>query len=147
LESARLRESGFRHAMKKAGLEVDENLIRMGAYRRENAEKPAHELLTLPDRPTAIFAANDISAIATIDVAKSLGLDVPEDLSVIGFDNVPESALSIPPLTTVAQPIQQMGAEALAMLIRIMNGTEGEVDHVELPTELVKRGSTAAPRA
>src|SRR5690625_359159 len=93
LESARLRESGFRHAMKKAGLEVDENLIRMGAYRRENAEKPAHELLTLPDRPTAIFAANDISAIATIDVAKSLGLDVPEDLSVIGFDNVPESAL------------------------------------------------------
>src|SRR5699024_799015 len=113
LESARLREVGFRKAMENAGIEVDERLIRMGDYRRESAQKPAHELLTLPDRPTAVFAANDISAIATIDVALSLGLDVPGDLSVIGFDNVPESALSTPPLTTVAQPIQQMGAEAL----------------------------------
>lgn len=143
LESSRLRESGFRHAMKKAGLEVDEDLIRVGSYRRESAEQPVHELLALPNRPTAIFAANDISAIATIEVAQSLGLNVPGDLSVIGFDNVPESALSTPPLTTVAQPIQQMGTEALEMLIRIMNGTEGEVDHVEMPTQLIERASTA----
>lgn len=146
LESARLREAGFRQAMKTAGIPVDEELIRVGAYRRENAEKPAHELLTLDERPTAIFAANDISAITTIEIAQSLGIRVPEDLSVIGFDNVPESALSSPALTTVSQPIQQMGAEALAMLIRIMNDDEGTVDHVELPTELVMRASTAPPK-
>lgn len=147
LESARLRESGFRHAMKTAGLPVAESLIRTGAYRRENAEKPAHELLTLPDPPTAIFAANDLSAIATMEVAQSLGMKIPRDLSVIGFDNVPESALATPPLTTVRQPIQQMGAEALEMLIRIMNNTDGEVEHIELPTQLIERASTARPRS
>jgi len=145
LESARLRESGFRHAMQKASLDVDENLIRVGSYRRETAQAPARELLTLAEPPTAIFAANDLSAIATIEIAQSLGLDVPGDLSVIGFDNVPESALATPSLTTVSQPMQQMGVEALAMLIRIMNNEEGEVEHVELPTQLIERASTAPP--
>ena len=142
LESSRLREEGYRTALRAAGVRVDPELVRNGGYRRQTATGPARELLTLPDRPTAIFAANDLSALGTLDVARELGLSVPEDLSVIGFDNVPESALTEPPLTTVAQPMQEMGSEAVRLLVRLMNGTELAGAHVRLPTALVERGST-----
>jgi LacI family transcriptional regulator len=145
LESARLRENGFRKAMADAGVTVDENLVRIGGYRIETAEGPARELLSRADRPTAVFAANDLSAIATITAARSLGLRVPDDLSVIGFDNVPESALASPPLTTIMQPLQQMGAEALHLLVDLIAGVERDT-HVRLPTELVVRASCTPPR-
>lgn len=144
LESARLRDLGFRQAMEEAGLTVDEDLIRVGSYRPDLADAPARELLDRPDRPTAVFAANDISAIRTIDVARELGLRVPEDLSVIGFDNVPEAASSTPPLTTIAQPLHQMGAEALRMVVDLIEGSVRE-PHVRLPTSLVERASCAPP--
>jgi LacI family transcriptional regulator len=143
LESARLREAGYRKALADAGVDVDESLVLVGGYRPESADSPARELLTGPDRPTAVFAANDLSAIRTMEVAESLGLRVPDDLSVIGFDNVPESALTTPPLTTVAQPIQQMGAEALSLLVDLIDDTPRET-HVRLPTHLVERGSCRA---
>jgi len=143
LESAALREAGFRHAMAQAGLTVDEKLVTVGGYTKDSAEGPARELLTHPDRPTAVFAANDLSAIGVMEVAHDLGLVVPDDLSVIGFDNVPESALASPPLTTVAQPLQRMGAEALRLLVDVIDGTERD-DHVRLPTELVERASCRA---
>ncbi|GCD21222.1 LacI family transcriptional regulator [Cellulomonas algicola] len=145
LESARLREDGFRHAMAAAGVPVDEDLVRVGGYRPETADQPANELLARPEPPSAVFAANDLSAIRVVEVARSLGLRVPEDLSVIGFDNVPESALATPPLTTISQPLQQMGAEALRLLVDLIDGRERGV-HVRLPTELVERASTAPPR-
>jgi LacI family transcriptional regulator len=141
LESARLREQGFRSAMAAAGVTVDEALVRVGGYRAETASAPAHELLSLPDRPTAIFAANDLSAIRTMEVAEELGLRVPEDLSVVGFDNVPESALSTPALTTINQPLRDMGATALDLLVRLLQGREVEATHVQLPTSMVERGS------
>jgi LacI family transcriptional regulator len=140
LESARLREAGFRQAMAHAGAAVDEALVRVGGYRPETATGAARELLTQAGRPTAVFAANDLSAIATMDVARSLGLAVPDDLSVIGFDNVPESALASPPLTTISQPLQRMGAEALRLLVDLIEGVERNT-HVRLPTELVERAS------
>lgn len=143
LESARLREAGFRQAMMDAGLDVDPALVRVGGYRPELADGVAREMLTLPDRPTAIFAANDLSAIRTVEVAQSLGMGVPADLSVIGFDNVPESALASPPLTTVAQPLKQMGVAALELLVDLLNGDPGET-HLRLPTHLVERGSCRA---
>lgn len=145
LESARLREAGFRRAMATAGVSVDQSLVRIGGYRIETAEGPARELLSQVDRPTAVFAANDLSAIATVTAARSLGLAVPDDLSVIGFDNVPESALASPPLTTIKQPLQQMGAEALHLLVDLIAGVERET-HVRLPTELVVRASCIPPR-
>ena len=145
LESARLRESGFRQAMAAAGVPVDEDLMDVGGYRAETATAPARALLERPDRPTAIFAANDISALATICVADSLGLRVPEDLSVVGFDNVPESALSEPPLTTVAQPLHEMGSIALRMLVALIDGPGDQPADVHLPTEMVVRSSTAPP--
>jgi LacI family transcriptional regulator len=140
LESARLREAGFRQAMADAGVVVDEELVRVGGFRVESAAETAAELLSRPDRPTAVFASNDLSAISTIDVARSMGLSVPDDLSVIGFDNVPESALANPPLTTIMQPLQRMGAEALRLLIDIIGGVERDT-HIRLPTELVVRAS------
>jgi LacI family transcriptional regulator len=140
LESARLREGGFRHAMAAAGVPVDEGLVRNGGYRPETADAPANEVLTAADPPTAVFAANDLSAIRTMEVAVSLGLRVPDDVSVIGFDNVPESALAVPPLTTISQPLREMGAAALTLLIDLLEGAE-PVTHVRLPTKLVERAS------
>jgi LacI family transcriptional regulator len=102
-------------------------------------------LLSGPERPTAVFAANDVTAIATIEVALALGLRVPEDLSVVGFDNIPESALCVPPLTTVNQPIRTMGERAVDLLIRLIRGQPVERTHFTLATELVVRGSTASP--
>ncbi|RLP89151.1 LacI family transcriptional regulator [Micromonospora sp. BL4] len=142
LESARLREAGFRRAMADAGLAVDERLVRVGGFRVESGAATAAELLTLPDRPTAVFAGNDLSAISTMDVARTMGLTVPDDLSVIGFDNIPESALVTPQLTTIAQPLQRMGAEAMRLLIDLVGGVERD-PHVRLPTELVVRSSCA----
>ena len=144
LESARQRDEGYRTALRNAGLPVDEDLIRVGGYRSETADQPARELLTLPERPTAIFAANDSSAIRTMQIAAELGLSVPGDVSVIGFDNVPESALTNPPLTTIDQAIQRMGTEATRMLLGLLDGTFSGTPHVTLPTRLVERGTTRA---
>ena len=144
LESSRLREDGFRHAMAEAGVPVDEQLVRVGGYRPEGAEQSARELLSLPDRPTAIFAANDLSAIRTMQVARDMGLSVPGDLSVIGFDNVPESAVAVPPLTTIEQPLRQMGEEALRMLVAVLDGHEPPTTHLRRPTALVERWSCRA---
>ena len=141
LESARLRKGGYRHALEKAGITVDPALIRVGEFQPESAEDAARQLLTTGGEPSAIFAANDVSALATISVARSLGLRVPDDLSVIGFDNVPESALSDPPLTTIEQPIQQMGFDATRLLIGLIDGEEVPSTHTMLPTRLVVRGS------
>ena len=141
LESSRLREQGYRRALAAAGIRPDPELVRVGDYRRESAHAPARELLSLPDRPTAIFAANDLSAIGTMEAALSLGLSVPGDVSVVGFDNVPESALTSPPLTTVHQPMHQMGSEAIHLLIQLMTGSGERGAHVRLPTGLVERSS------
>ncbi|MET8998199.1 LacI family DNA-binding transcriptional regulator [Amycolatopsis sp. Hca4] len=144
LQSAELRKTGYLRALTAAGITPDEDLIRIGAYDPEISAASAHALLTGPDRPTAVFAANDISAIATVDAARELGLAVPDDLSVVGFDNVPESALCSPPLTTVDQPIREMGHRAIRMLIALINGDEVERTHVTLDTGLVVRRSTRA---
>jgi LacI family transcriptional regulator len=147
LESARLREQGFRHALSEAGLGLDPELIRVGEYAPETTEEPARELLTLAKPPTAIFAANDLSAIETMHVARSLGVSVPGDVSVIGFDNIPESALIEPPLTTIDQSIQQMGREAVRLLVALIDGTADGPRQITLPTRLVVRQSCRALEA
>ena len=145
LISGELRERGYREALTAAGLAVEEQLLEAGGFEFEPAKQAARALLSLPDRPTAVFAANDLSALATVDAAAELGLDVPGQLSVVGFDNVPESALASPSLTTVDQPIRQMGRDALTMLVALIAGEELEQTHVTLDTTLVVRGSTAPP--
>ena len=141
LESAQLREQGYRRALETAGIAFDPELVRVGGFQAETARSAARELLVAEERPTAIFAANDVSAIETIAVAADLGLVVPGDLSVVGFDNVPESALCEPPLTTVEQSIQQMGYEAVRMLIGLIDNPSSPPEQVVLPTRLVERSS------
>jgi LacI family transcriptional regulator len=142
LESARQREQGYRDALAAAGIPVDPELIRVGDYELEMSEGPARQLLTLDDRPTAVFAANDLSAIQTLHVARSLGLSVPDDVSVIGFDNIPESALMAPPLTTIDQSIQEMGRRAVELLIGLIEGNLERPGQITLPTRLVVRQSS-----
>ncbi len=142
LVSARQREQGYREALSAAGIEYDPALVRVGGYRASETTDAAREMLLLPECPTAIFAANDLSAIRVMEVAVELGLRVPEDLSVVGFDNVPEAANAVPPLTTVAQPLHQMGAEAVRLLLALLGG-EAHEEHIRFPADLVIRGSTA----
>lgn len=144
LQSAKLREQGYREALDAAGVPFDDALVRVGGYDADLSAAAAKELLTGPRRPTAVFAANDVSAIATMEVALSLGLRIPRDLSVVGFDNIPESALCTPPLTTVNQPIRTMGDRAVDLLIRLIRGEPVEHTHITLATKLVVRGSTAS---
>jgi LacI family transcriptional regulator len=145
LESARLRERGYRTALEAAGIALDRDLVRVGGYQPDSAEEAARLMLHGDRRPTAIFAANDVSAIAAMEAARMLGLGIPSDLSVIGFDNVPESALCEPPLTTIEQPIQQMGFEAVELLIGLVERRPDLATQRMLPTQLVVRGSCAAP--
>jgi LacI family transcriptional regulator, galactose operon repressor len=145
LESARLRERGYRTALKAAGIAVDPKLVRVGAYQPDSAEEAARLMLGGGKPPSAIFAANDVSAIAAMEAARSLGLAVPRDLSLIGFDNVPESALCEPPLTTIEQPIQQMGFEAVELLIGLVEKRPDLATQRLLPTKLVVRGSCSPP--
>lgn len=147
LESARLREQGFRQAMAATGVPVEESLVRTGDYRAESADPAARELLGQSDRPTAVFAANDLMAIRTLQVAQELGLRVPEDLSVVGFDDVPESAMTTPALTTIHQPLHEMGGAALDLLVRMLQDPTAEVADVRLPTSMVERASSAPPAA
>ena len=146
LESAQLRERGYREALQAAGADVDESLIRCGDYDPEVSLEQARLLLTAPSPPTAVFAANDMSAIATIEVATELGLRVPADLSVVGFDNIPESALCAPPLTTVEQPIRKMGERSIELLLSLIRGERLQATHITLATNLVVRQSTRAWR-
>jgi LacI family transcriptional regulator len=142
LESAQLREVGYRESLSAAGISFDPFLVRDGNYRAPETDEAARELLTSPARPTAIFAANDLSAIRVLAVAAELGIRVPEELSVIGFDDVPEAAAATPPLTTMAQPLKEMGGRALEILLDLLKG-DSVAQHLHLPAELVIRASTA----
>ncbi|WP_116451868.1 LacI family DNA-binding transcriptional regulator [Blastococcus litoris] len=146
LASAQQREQGYREALATAGLPVDETLMPSGGFEPELARTAARQLLSLPTPPTAIFAANDLSALATLEVARELGFDVPGRLSVVGFDNIPESAMAEPPLTTVQQQIRRMGQEATEMLLALIAGEETTGPHRTLDTSVVVRASTAPPQ-
>lgn len=143
LISANRREKGYRAALLEAGLSVNEDLITIGNYTTEQGVLCARELLNLPDRPTAIFASNDQSAFGVIQEAKAMGLSVPADLSVIGFDNIPDSAYM--DLTTVDQFIAKMGYQATKMLIQLINGEKLDSQITEMETRLVIRGSCCSP--
>lgn len=140
LDSAREREKGFRAAMLAAGVKVDEALVRDSRYDPDVATEVAGDLLALSEPPTAIFAANDITALSAMAVAARRGLSIPGDISIIGFDDIPEASLSHPRLTTVRQPLQAMGAAAMAMLLDIIAGVDRE-PHIRMDTELIVRES------
>ncbi len=146
LRSAGLRDAGYRRALSDAGIPLDPSLVGIGRYELDVTRESARIMLSAESRPTAIFAANDLSAIAVIDVAHELGLRVPDDLSVIGFDDVPEATRRALPLTTIQQPMRRLGAVAADMVFTLLSGQEVDEMHVILPTRLVVRATTAPPR-
>jgi LacI family transcriptional regulator len=110
-------------------------------------ELAAGHLLNLPDPPTAIFCFNDNNAVGAIQAARARGLRVPEDLSIVGFDDVEGATIVTPKLTTVRQPLAEMGRTGVSLLMRMLAGERFETLHVELATRLVVRESTAPPPA
>ncbi|MFF0153865.1 LacI family DNA-binding transcriptional regulator [Micromonospora sp. NPDC005203] len=146
LAAAWSREEGYRAALADAGIPVDPTLIGEGDFNPESATPLARALLQRADPPTAIFAASDGMALKVLEAAAELGLAVPGDLSVVGFDNIPESALTLPGLTTVDQSMYQLGYEAARMLKSLVTGEWEGPRQVVLPTDLVVRGSSAPPR-
>ena len=143
---ARERIAGWREALGAAGVEPAVH----SAWFRPSTDvvAVAREMLDRPDRPTAVLCFSDAFAAATMDVARSLGLRVPEDLSVVGFDDSPLATTTRPQLTTVRQEVATKGAEAVRALVRLMGDQKPESpQRIMLPTHLEVRGSTAPPPA
>ncbi|MFJ4919462.1 LacI family DNA-binding transcriptional regulator [Streptomyces sp. NPDC088725] len=153
------RLDGFRSALAMAGLEADPALVRFGDFNVRSGHQHAMDLLSGPDRPTAIFAGSDLQSLGVLEAARVLGLRVPADLSVVGYDDIPLAQWSSPALTTVHQPLVQMAEEAARMLLRLRRSGQGEAQGgpggpggqgadgagIEFGTRLVVRDSTAAP--
>ncbi|MCB9421455.1 MAG: LacI family DNA-binding transcriptional regulator [Ardenticatenaceae bacterium] len=142
LESAKRRLKGYEDALQQAGIELDPSLIKTGDFTSVSGCDCAKELLALPQPPTAIFAANDQTAIGVYQAADELGLRIPEDLSVVGFDNISEARFM--GLTTVDQFLAEMGYIATQMLITLIQNRPLEEYIYKMPTQLVIRDSARA---
>lgn len=141
--SARARLSGFHSAMDLAGLKVPDEYIVQGEYHREDGVAGGLQLLSLPDRPTAIFAGNDLQALGVYEAARTLGLSIPQDLSVVGYDDLDLAKWVGPPLTTVRQPLTEMAERATRLVLGLGDDSKENL-RIELATDLVVRDSTAS---
>jgi LacI family xylobiose transport system transcriptional regulator len=140
------RLAGYRSAMAMASLPVDPALIRYGDFHVEGGCENAMQLLALEDRPTAIFAGSDLQALGVLEAARTTGVRVPHDLSVVGYDDVPIARWSSPALTTVHQPLKEMAEEAARLVLRLRDGGATST-RMDLAVDLVVRQSTAPPPA
>lgn len=144
-ESSAERHRGYLDGLTAAGITPDPDLMAEGDFTQGLGFSATLELLRQDSPPTAIFATADVSATGAIDAARSLGVEVPRDLSIIGFDDIPQAALSFPALTTVRQPLEEMGHEAVRMLVALIEGGSAETTVVVVPTALVERDTVASP--
>ncbi|MGI5239006.1 LacI family DNA-binding transcriptional regulator [Dactylosporangium sp. CA-139066] len=145
IAASRERLHGYRNALELAGIDADPSLVVHGGFTAAAGCRMALELLARPDPPTAIFAACDGAAFGVFEAARQLGRRVPQDLSIVGFDDIEPAKLSSPPLTTVHQPIADMGRVALRTLHTLARGGTPDSPHIQLATHLVVRESTAPP--
>ena len=143
---SRARHDGYRAGLEAAGLPLDEDLVFQGDFYHESGFTGGTELLKLADPPTAIFASSDQMAFGVYEAVRRRGLRVPDDVSVIGFDDLPEARWSSPPLTTIRQPLAEMGMLAARTVLRLAQGEDIESPRIELATDIVVRDSTAPPR-
>jgi LacI family transcriptional regulator len=144
LQSAVRRLQGYKDGLARAGIPLNADLIQTGDFSSKTGFACAQRLLNLSDPPTAIFASNDQSATGAIKAIYEAGLGVPDDISVVGFDNVPEVAYTHPGLTTVDQCVEKMGYIATEVLISLVEGDTLESDLYKVPTRLVVRDSCRA---
>jgi LacI family xylobiose transport system transcriptional regulator len=142
----RARLDGFRAAMDAAGVDVDPDLVRVSTLYVEGGLRDAAELLRLPAPPTAIFTTNDLQALGVYEAARRAGVRIPDELSVVGFDDLSFTQWSGPPMTTVRQPLVHMGAAAARLVVTLAAGEQPQQLRTELATTLIVRESTAPPR-
>lgn len=140
----RSRCNHFLDLQEPLGLEREDELVQWGSFTIDHGARAGRRLLSLPEPPTAVFCANDEIAYGLCLTLRDMGLSVPEDISVIGFDDSDLSHVMMTPLTTVRQPVDAMAAAALQAVVAVINGADGLVGR-EFPTELVARESTAPP--
>jgi LacI family transcriptional regulator len=142
---SRARLDGYRAALEASGVPVDDSLIYQGDFYHESGFAGGTALLDMDKSPTAIFASSDQMALGVYEAVRQRGLRVPNDVSVVGFDDLPEVRWSSPPLTTIRQPLAEMGLLAARTVLRLAQGEKIESPRVELATELVVRDSAAPP--
>jgi LacI family transcriptional regulator len=142
---SRARIDGYRSGLERVGVRFDPALVRHGDFTHEGGFIRGGELLGLASPPTAIFAGSDQQAFGVYEAARQRGLRIPQDLSVVGFDDLPVARWVSPPLTTVRQPLAEMGRAAAQMLGELVEGMALRSGRVELSTELIVRESTAPP--
>jgi len=141
------RLDGYRSALRTNHIPEEPKLIYEGSFFQPDGFTGASTLLNLTDPPTAIFASNDVMAMGVMDAVRYKGLRVPEDISVIGFDDIPQASLIRPALTTIRQPLEKMGRVATQMLLELLKQPQKKAGRIELPTDLIVRDSCQAPRA
>ncbi len=145
MKSTRERLEGFRDALEKYGCELDSDMLALGAYTFESGMECTRALLANPKPPTAIFASNDEMAVGAINAARSLGMDVPADLSVAGFDDSMLASRIIPSLTTIRRPVKEMARLATTKLIASIDGRDDDAGTaIMVLPELITRNSTRA---
>ncbi|WP_344124956.1 LacI family DNA-binding transcriptional regulator [Luedemannella flava] len=144
--ASRARLDGYRAALDAAGVPIDPGLIRQGDFQISSGVENARHLLGLPNPPTAIFASSDRDAIGIYQVAYELGIRIPKDLSVVGFDDIPPASWLTPPLTTVRQPLADMAGAAVDLVVDLARGKQPSRREATFSADLMVRGSTGAPR-
>lgn len=136
------RLAGYQDALREANIPFDENLLFNGDFTLQAGYEAAQRILTIGQRPTALFCENDETAIGAVQALKEAGLRIPEDISVAGFDDIAFAGFCDPPLTTIAQPAEEFGQTAVNLLVDVLNGNIKKAPKVIMPFELVVRKST-----
>jgi LacI family transcriptional regulator len=144
LESSELRYKGFHDALRLAGVDLDERLVAESDFTYTQGFRIASALIA-EHRPTALMAGGDLIALGAVDAARACGLRIPDDLSVVGFDDLPQAAQTFPALTTVRQPLHDMGRLGTRMLLSLIDDRPLLMENMQMPTELIVRGTTAPP--
>ncbi|MBH0023063.1 LacI family DNA-binding transcriptional regulator [Salinibacterium sp. SWN248] len=141
-ECANARLAGYHSALQSAGIAPNPEYLVNGGFQYAKGREAAQQLLSLPTPPTAIFATNDLEALGVLDAARGMGVGIPRDLSVVGFDDAVQATSASPRLTTVKQPFLEIGSTAVQMLAQLLEGQTLATHRLELATELVVRDST-----
>lgn len=147
IPTGRERQSGYLRAFRRCGVRASRRMLRTGVPKPEGGYESARELLRLEPRPTALFVDNNMMMLGALEAIRDCGLSVPEELSVVGFDDVPWATLLHPALTVVAQPTHELGRKSVEQLLERLDQPGKPVSHVLLMPELIVRESTGAPRA
>ncbi|MGI5915956.1 MAG: LacI family DNA-binding transcriptional regulator [Anaerolineae bacterium] len=141
MRHGRERYSAYREAIRTHGLRWDSRYVVRGDFEAESGRRAMQELLALPKPPDVVFACSDLMAIGAIQTIQSHGLSVPDDIAVVGFDDIEQAARANPPLTTIRQAINEMGVEAVRLLMQCINDPQRTPETIVLPTSLVIRRS------